>query len=784
MRVVFHIISTGGGGGASRTTRYIAERDKDLTREGPGARPLFSEDREGLTYRNADRILDPLDGQPQKEDLIHLSVSFTEEDFEKLGRDEEERQERLRQVIRDGMKGMAEELNVEQLTWVAGIHRNTDNPHAHVVILNEAVDRGGIEARQIGKIRTSLLPHKEILDGKEVVVPGRIGDRFLMALDRQQEKVLNPDQQHNHARDTFERMVEQIRGSAGSEGGTIRASPDDKLTRQFKSRRALSQSFDYGTVAESWNKHSRVRQDLTGDYRIALGRYLELNTRLAFAEAWHERAVKHGNTYRFEVLDQSVEQERKISELDVHRRASARAQRFHSTDRAAREQAFDAELSRHRETLDELLTAQEAKIAALGKDVSAMRGSVSKVESGFSRRYDTPSDGHVAPIISRELLSELQANAIRLNLPEKVAELEELRLQFAREFRGPLRTDDESRTLAAQLNVARADLLARNERIENFETSVHLAPYEVHGERWSLAALDKQLARRREDSRVVPARAMHLNLRSLTRFNYSPTERLEAAKDVEHLTFLRSEIVRQVEQRREPLMNDRDRAREILDTLEDAAYRDKAERDREGKEPAEPKYEPHQMKSLESSAENLRDPKLLNEVHEWERDASKHSPEIDWEGRAVAREIMAEVSLDETKQRLQHFLDSKRVASLNLGDHRTGTLREVEARTLTDYLVRLLETREQRGHRQSINLAAHEHHGRLISDFEKARDYYAAARELASDSHGREPNFTDKEKINLEIYAERQNDDSERDRYLGLARGDAPPHEHAVSLNR
>ncbi len=103
MRVVFHIISTGGGGGASRTTRYIAERDKDPTREGPGPRPLFSEDRENLTYRKADRNANPVDGQPQKDDLIHLSVSFQEEDFEKLGGDEKERQARLREVIREGM---------------------------------------------------------------------------------------------------------------------------------------------------------------------------------------------------------------------------------------------------------------------------------------------------------------------------------------------------------------------------------------------------------------------------------------------------------------------------------------------------------------------------------------------------------------------------------------------------------------------------------------------------------------------------------------------------------
>ena len=34
MGVFFHILSTGVGSGASRVTRYIAEREKDLAREG------------------------------------------------------------------------------------------------------------------------------------------------------------------------------------------------------------------------------------------------------------------------------------------------------------------------------------------------------------------------------------------------------------------------------------------------------------------------------------------------------------------------------------------------------------------------------------------------------------------------------------------------------------------------------------------------------------------------------------------------------------------------------
>lgn len=108
-------------------------------------------------------------------------------------------------------------------------------------------------------------------------------------------------------------------------------------------------------------------------------------------------------------------------------------------------------------------------------------------------------------------------------------------------------------------------------------------------------------------------------------------------------------------------------------------------------------------------------------------------------------------------------------------------------RTLTEYLARaILETSEQRDHRQPVKLAAREHHGRLSSDFAKAQDYHDAARELASETQEHEPKFTDKERINLEIYAARQNDAAERDKYLALARGEnrAPERDVVASQNR
>ena len=52
----------------------------------------------------------------------------------------------------------------------------------------------------------------------------------------------------------------------------------------------------------------------------------------------------------------------------------------------------------------------------------------------------------------------------------------------------------------------------------------------------------------------------------------------------------------------------------------------------------------------------------------------------------------------------------------------------------------------------------------LINDSEKAQCYHGAAREFASEAENREPKFTAKEKISLEIYAKRQKPAAEREK--------------------
>src|SRR5215216_491271 len=634
MGVFFHILSTGIGSGASRVTRYIAEREKDLAREGPGARPLFSEDRENLTYRKADWILDPYEGLPEKRDLIHFSVTVSAEDFDKLGDDEKQKQARLREVIREGMEGMASELNVEQLVWVAGIHHHSEHPHAHVVIHKNVIEVGTERPGRIARLPKQLLPHKDTRDGKDVIVNGPIGERFVEALEKQQsihqtkekQPALTPVEKWELLARKYQQEPIRRRGTEA----TDRPRPDSLNLRQ---------------VALSWNPAAaHIADDRTNDFRLALGKRLTLEFRLTFAEAWHDRAIHHGTTYRFEVLDQSVEDEREISELDVRRRASARAARISDGDHARRNEELDRDLNRHSDTLKQLAQARATKIAALEKDINSLRGNLGKVERNIQNRHQIPVGKQLTPLISRETVSELQEQAVKLNLTDRVAELEKLRIELAHEHQAPIRTDTETASLSAHLNVTRAHFMAKDMRLQNFEASVHVTSYEVGDERWSLADLDKQIARRQEDTKLIPRRAARLDLRSLARLNYSPAAREEAAADVQHLLFVRDEIVRKIDERRTPLLAERELARDLVEVLENAYTSEHHRRLPTGLSMPEAKYERHQILSLEASAEVLQDVKLLRDVHEWERTASKNE-EINWEGRAIAREITSEIEI-------------------------------------------------------------------------------------------------------------------------------------------
>ena len=188
------------GRGPSNAARYIAESKLDPEREGEGPRSLFTNrgDDDGA-YGAANRYLNNGRGRPAKGDLIHFSVSFQNEDFERLGATDEERKERLREAAREAMDELKSDLRVADWRWVAGIHLNTKYPHIHLLIYKETTDDKG-KRRRLGKIPKRLLPRRDYSStGGTRPVEGVIGSYFVEALDRASERAREADRERQEA---------------------------------------------------------------------------------------------------------------------------------------------------------------------------------------------------------------------------------------------------------------------------------------------------------------------------------------------------------------------------------------------------------------------------------------------------------------------------------------------------------------------------------------------------------------------------------------------------------
>ena len=135
---IMKVVGGGGGkakaskGGSHAGTRYISERERDREREGDHARPLFTQDEDGLSWQDADRELSVDRTAPEQGSLLHLVLSLEAEDYARLGDTEQERRDAFVEVVRETMEQFEQEIGVNNLRWAGGIHRNTEHPHATV----------------------------------------------------------------------------------------------------------------------------------------------------------------------------------------------------------------------------------------------------------------------------------------------------------------------------------------------------------------------------------------------------------------------------------------------------------------------------------------------------------------------------------------------------------------------------------------------------------------------------------------------------------------------------
>jgi hypothetical protein len=514
----------------------------------------------------------------------------------------------------------------------------------------------------------------------------------------------------------------------------------------------------------------------------------------------YEKARDYGHTFRFSIRDESLEANRRISILDVHRRAGARGDRAADVrgagqmeDRLAiRGQAYEADVRRHSPTLEEhgkKLDTLVSELGAKAKNALDSYRHVQRLAGEVIEKYQKRGEPLPMPFVKREDLVKTQDEAVKHRFAGHTEKLERLRVALAEEHGQPMRSDREAARLAAQVFTAGAELKAREERARRFDETRHLRQWEIKGEKFSLADIDRRVERLSDAAAMFGRYELHID----------PSVRRQASAEIERLGQIRQEIIEKTDGQQGEMSGRVNEAGKLLETLSRAYARETTLREQSGLSMPAPQFTREELERAADNIERVRDASFLRQLSAFERrfntyadPRGRFTPVEGW-GRAPARAAVAEIFHRESNERLDAFEKRGEIQPLLIetSDGRliTHSLQGTMPQSLIEQITRpLIETEAQRELRHVAKQAFARYENGLKADYEQTRSYLEAAREIvtaqAAERASRagqelpapEPALTPKQAMAIEIYAERQADPKEREHFLSLARGSASSH--------
>jgi len=514
----------------------------------------------------------------------------------------------------------------------------------------------------------------------------------------------------------------------------------------------------------------------------------------------YETARDYGHTFRFSVRDESLEANRRISRLDVHRRAGARGDRAadergagRREDRLAiRGQVSEADVRRHSPTLEEhgkKLDTLVSELGAKAKNALDSYRHVQRLAGEVIEKYQKRGETLPMPFVKREDLVKTQDEAVKHRFAGHTEKLERLRVALAEEHGQPMRSDQEAARLAAQVFTASAEFKAREERDRKFDETRHLQQWEIRGAKFSLVDIDRRVERLSDAAAMFGRYELHID----------PAARRQAGAEIERLGQIRQEVIEKIGQRQGEMRERADEAGKLFETLARAYARETTLREQSGLPMPAPQFTREELERAADNIETVRDAALLRQLSAFERQFNTYADPRErfnaaegW-GRAPARAAVAEIFHRESSERLAAFEKRGEIQPLLIetSDSRliTHSLQGARPQSLIEQITRpLIETEAQRELRHVAEQAFARYENGLKADFEQTRSYLEAAREIVSAQTAEraaragqelpapEPSLTPKQAMAIEIYAERQADPKEREHFLSLARGSASSH--------
>ncbi len=476
----------------------------------------------------------------------------------------------------------------------------------------------------------------------------------------------------NRFKEGFQR-IDEIRKS-------IRLVERSAYTSDKASSNAAAQKVGHARKMVAGESVSKRESNLNPEHRndrMGLARVIGAEVRAMVASLEYEKALNHGDTFRFQVWDPSAGQIRNMSAHDVRERANAHG------DQRAREMGLvrsdqrsyvkgavlQKDLSEHSNVLQE-------HAGQLGNLTSALALSMRRaleeyqqakqVADGILKKY--PSDQIPQPLFGRKELNDLQYEAVKHGLPDYAQRLEMYRVAQAQELGERTRNPQEVGRLGAQKFVVETKLAACMKRRDSFDQACHYWKFPVKtekspSERLSLADIDQRIEVLDKNRPLIKWLGVAIDKSG----NLSLSKSLAKDRDkMDQLLEMRAQVVDSINSTRRKMegeLNVNGRLHSVLAR----AYDREVDLLRQSAEPV-PKSEltAGELNTAESNIEAARDKDLLQRLflqhmgsdrHKGNRGQTNASARS---SRGVAAAFMAWLSSDESQRRLDAFSDHGR----------------------------------------------------------------------------------------------------------------------------
>jgi hypothetical protein len=539
---------------------------------------------------------------------------------------------------------------------------------------------------------------------------------------------------------------------------------------------------------EELEKPPNVSEHLWRD-RYILGRSMVARGEVDRLESDLKSTREHGDKRRFRVYDATHGRTRQISEFDIRRRADAsatsavRQAEIANPDKRhqARQSRYDSEIERHEKGIGDHQIIVAKTIAKLETQLTVARTQHAELKPHvhqIQQHYKANQTPLPVPLLRPSETTKLQDQAIAARNPARVHTIENIRESLATERGDHSRSDQEISRLDGQLLTVRSEQAARQERAHQFERTRHQTRWEIDGEKYSVTDLDRRISEQENRSRLfgTPLKISTLHLK--------PSSRRDAATQVKELKEIREVVVEKIEERRQELSAAAKEAGRMTSVLSEIHVKEQARLLARGGERQEKVLTRTEINQLIEHGTTLSDPAMLKQAFilearfEERQIADDKKPSLtDRTARAIGREVLSEIALRQATERLDSFKEHKQFTPVAIKDlagrEQTGRLFDFRhpRHPLMWLAQRITESKEHRHLRSETTKAVETEHARLKEDVTKAAHCHELAKGL-SDSHREhllttgqpipDATFTPKQIVQLEIYATRHQDPTER----------------------